>query len=226
MATHIRNGAGVVTWIVDADDHDELLPLGHTDKLLLEGPLFERGYFSDSAKTAAAFIEDPKWLLRGSISHPGREGRLYKTGDLVKYNHDGSLAFVGRKDTQIKVRGQRVKPGESEAVLRSHESVDGAVFQRLTDQELWLVAFVTLREGDGKIPQSQSPVDDKTQLKQKRIQAWEEDFDGETYLAIGATEAENIGRDFIGWSSIYDGSEIDKVAMNEWLDDTSGPTII
>nr|AHZ65449.1 peramine synthetase [Epichloe coenophiala] len=222
MATHIGKGAGVVTWIVDADDHDELLPPGCTGELLLEGPLIGRGYFNDSAKTAAAFIEDPKWLLRGSISHPGRQGRLYKTGDLVKYNRDGSLAFVGRKDTQVKVRGQRVEPGEIEAVLRSHESVDGAVvvFHRLTDQELWLAAFVTTREDDGKIPQSQSPAHDKTQLKQKRIQAWEEEFEGETYLAIGATEAENIGRDFIGWSSMYDGSEINKVEMNEWLDDT------
>ena len=113
-ATRIGKGAGQVTWVVDPENHDHLLPLGCIGELLLEGPLVGRGYLNDPEKTAAAFIQDPAWLLQGAPGRPGRHGRLYKTGDLVRYNEDGSLTFMGRKDAQVKIRGQRVELGEVE----------------------------------------------------------------------------------------------------------------
>ncbi|KAH7112490.1 hypothetical protein B0J11DRAFT_597847 [Dendryphion nanum] len=113
-ATRIGTGFGVNTWVVDSENHDHLVPPGCTGELLLEGPLVGPGYYADEEKTMAAFIEDPKWLTMGSYSKPGRHGRLYKTGDIVRYNVDGSLTFVGRKDNQVKIRGQRVEPGEIE----------------------------------------------------------------------------------------------------------------
>ena len=97
-ATRLGKGAGVVT----PTDHNILVPIGAVGELLLEGPLVGDGYLNDPAKTAAAFIEDPVWLLQGTARHPGRRGRLYKTGDLVRYHEDGSLSFIGRKDTQVK----------------------------------------------------------------------------------------------------------------------------
>ncbi len=114
-ATRIGRGVGLVTWVVDPENHDCLLPLGCVGELLLEGPLVGPGYLNDPEKTAAAFIEDPPtWLRRGTTDVPGRHGRLYKTGDLVRYNADGSLTFMGRKDAQVKIRGQRVELGEVE----------------------------------------------------------------------------------------------------------------
>ncbi len=86
--------------------------------MLLEGPLIGMGYLNDPEKTAAAFIEDPPWLLRGGPGVPGRRGRLYRTGDLVRYNDDGTLHFIGRKDDQVKIRGQRVELGEVETHIR------------------------------------------------------------------------------------------------------------
>jgi amino acid adenylation domain-containing protein len=117
-ATYIGKGAGVITWVVDPINYNRLTPLGVVGELLLEGPLLGDGYLNEPEKTAAVFIENPKWLLQGTASHPGRHGRLYKTGDLVKYHEDGSLAYVGRKDTQVKIRGQRVELGEVEYHLR------------------------------------------------------------------------------------------------------------
>ncbi|KAF7555549.1 hypothetical protein G7Z17_g2068 [Cylindrodendrum hubeiense] len=114
QATCIGKGAGLVTWVVDPENHHKLLPPGSTGELLLEGPLVGRGYLNDSDKTAAAFVEDPIWLLKGTPNFPGRHGRLYKTGDLVQYNEDGSLVFIGRKDSQVKIRGQRVELEEVE----------------------------------------------------------------------------------------------------------------
>ncbi|KEZ39119.1 hypothetical protein SAPIO_CDS10511 [Scedosporium apiospermum] len=113
-ATLIGLGFGSTTWIVDPDDHHRLVPVGCTGELLLEGPLVGQGYLNDPAKTTASFIEDPQWLLRGAPGRPGRQGRLYKTGDLVRYSGDGRLVFVGRKDAQVKLRGQRIELGEVE----------------------------------------------------------------------------------------------------------------
>ena len=58
-------------------------------------------------------------LLHGAPGYSGRNGRLYKTGDLLRYNSDGSLDFLGRKDELVKLRGQRIELGEIECHIRS-----------------------------------------------------------------------------------------------------------
>nr|DAC76720.1 TPA_exp: peramine synthetase [Metarhizium majus ARSEF 297] len=216
QATEIGNGVGVVTWVVDPSNHEVLLPPGCTGELLLEGPLVGPGYLGDGEKTAAAFIHDPVWLTKGTHNRTGRHGRLYKTGDLVKYNKNGTLSFVRRKDTQIKLRGQRVELGEVEHVLRSHSCVVDAVAVSQRDDKLgaWIAGFVTIRADGQKKHQGDG------EYEQQQIQSWEDQFDGETYTSIEAMPREAIGRDFIGWTSMYDGSDIDKGDMNEWLDDT------
>lgn len=113
---NIGLATGCVCWIVDALDHRRLLPIGAVGELVIEGPIVGRGYLNDPEKTAAAFIEPPPWLHAFRGQSPGR--RLYKTGDLVQYAVDGSLRFVGRKDTQVKLRGQRIELGEVEHHLR------------------------------------------------------------------------------------------------------------
>ncbi|CAH0057103.1 unnamed protein product [Clonostachys solani] len=132
----IGRGVGAITWVVDPNDHNILLPLGATGELLLEGPLIGIGYINNEEKTAAAFIQDPVWLLQGNSSHPGRRGRLYKTGDLVRYNEDGTLLCLGRKDGQIKIRGQRVETGEVEHWVQNYmkQEASQAVVELLTSQ--------------------------------------------------------------------------------------------
>jgi len=104
------------SWVVDPDNYQRLAPLGSVGELLIEGPILARGYL-DNAEMAA-FIHDPVWLLGGCKQYPGRRGRLYKTGDLVRYNADGNLVYVGRKDGRVKVRGQRIETGEIEYHVR------------------------------------------------------------------------------------------------------------
>ncbi|EFQ92914.1 hypothetical protein PTT_09891 [Pyrenophora teres f. teres 0-1] len=104
--------------MVDPENHERLAPLGSMGELLVEGPILARGYLNDVNKTEAAFINDPAWLLEGYRGHVGRRGRLYKTGDLVRYDVDGNLVYLGRKDSQVKVRGQRVELGEIEHHVR------------------------------------------------------------------------------------------------------------
>lgn len=113
---------GSRAWITDFGDHDRLAPLGCVGELTLGGPILAREYLQDHDKTARAFIEDPAWSKR-----VGGPQRLYKTGDLVKYNEDGSIVFCGRKDDQIKVNGQRIELGEIESRLLLHERIQHAL---------------------------------------------------------------------------------------------------
>ncbi|KAJ6784263.1 hypothetical protein PWT90_03904 [Aphanocladium album] len=114
----IGTGYGVNTWITSPEDHNSLVPIGTIGELVIEGPLVGAGYIGEPEKTAAVFINDPPWLTRGGPGHAGRSGRVYKTGDLVQYNQDGEILFVGRQDTQIKINGQRTEIGELEHIVK------------------------------------------------------------------------------------------------------------
>ncbi|KAI0150707.1 peptide synthetase [Xylariaceae sp. FL1272] len=114
----IGRGVGAATWIVQPSDHDQLVPIGTVGELLIEGPIVGPGYLNEPDKTAAAFVSDPRWLVAGSPKHQGRSGRLYKTGDLARYDDDGTILFVGRGDQQVKLRGQRIELAEIEHHMR------------------------------------------------------------------------------------------------------------
>ncbi|KAL2802298.1 hypothetical protein BJX63DRAFT_438001 [Aspergillus granulosus] len=148
----IGKGNGAAIWITDPNDHESLVPVGAVGELLVEGPIVGQGYLNDPEKTAAAFIEDPKWLVAGYKGFAGRRGRLYKTGDIGKYDPDGSggIVFVGRKDTQVKLRGQRVELGEIESQLRARlpsevNVIAEVIVPRESGGQATLVAFVSVQ---------------------------------------------------------------------------------
>ncbi|KAL1606838.1 NRPS [Paraconiothyrium brasiliense] len=114
--SNIGRRIGSLLWIVEADNHDKLTPAGCVGELVVESHSLARGYLNDPAKTAAAFITAPKWAGAGR--------RMYKTGDLAKYNFDGTMSIVGRKDNQVKLNGQRMELGEVEHHLWADEEVD------------------------------------------------------------------------------------------------------
>lgn len=119
QAITIGSGAGLNTWVVDTATGTSLVPIGSTGELLLEGPLVASGYLGDPVKTATAFVDDPPFLLRGGAGWPGRHSRCYKTGDIVRYNADSTLTFIGRKDAQVKINGQRVELSDIESHIQS-----------------------------------------------------------------------------------------------------------
>ncbi|KAI8938152.1 hypothetical protein NX059_005818 [Plenodomus lindquistii] len=111
----IGTGSGARLWVVHPRNHDKLMPVGTVGELVIEGPTVARGYLNDQVKTAKAFIENPAWVAALSAEDPAfRTVRMYKSGDLVRYNTDGSVSYIGRKDTQIKLNGQRIELGEIE----------------------------------------------------------------------------------------------------------------
>ncbi len=112
------------------------VPIGVTGELHIGGDGLARGYLDQPRLTAERFVPDP------FSGEPG--GRLYKTGDLTRWLPDGQIEFVGRNDTQVKVRGFRIEIGEIETVLHEHEGVrDVVVASRIdTHGEAYLTAYI------------------------------------------------------------------------------------
>ncbi|MEM9338700.1 MAG: amino acid adenylation domain-containing protein, partial [Bacteroidota bacterium] len=112
------------------DTSERLVPTGVVGELYIGGDQVARGYLNNESLTKEQFV-----------AHPSNAGdRLYKTGDLAWQLPDGTIEFVGRKDTQVKVRGYRIELGEIENVLASVSGItqscvlareDGYVDKRL-----------------------------------------------------------------------------------------------
>ncbi|KAM5469141.1 NRPS cluster protein [Microsporum audouinii] len=111
-------------WVVSPDDHNKLVPVGAIGELLVSGPIVGLGYFKNPVKTSEVFIQDVAFL-NGDSRYNG--WRCYKTGDLVRWNSDGTLIFCGRVDSQVKLNGQRLELGEVEYHLTLHDEVRHAV---------------------------------------------------------------------------------------------------
>ncbi|RDI53339.1 non-ribosomal peptide synthetase [Nocardia mexicana] len=94
------------------------VPVGATGEVYLTGDQVARGYHARPATTAARYVADP-------FGVPG--GVMFRTGDLARWNNDGSLEYRGRGDQQVKIRGYRIEPAEVEAALLDHDSVAQAV---------------------------------------------------------------------------------------------------
>ncbi|WP_394838616.1 amino acid adenylation domain-containing protein [Pendulispora rubella] len=125
-------------YVLDAEMQP--VPVGVAGELCIGGTGVGRGYLHAPERTATSFVPDPFGDTPG--------GRLYRTGDTVRYRHDGNIEFVGRVDHQVKIRGFRIEMGEIETALAAHAAVREGIVVARNDAgtEARLVAYVVPRE--------------------------------------------------------------------------------
>ncbi|WP_256871845.1 non-ribosomal peptide synthetase [Nostoc sp. TCL26-01] len=121
------------------DTQCQLTPIGVAGELHIGGDGLARGYLHRPDLTQQRFIPHP--LSQG--------GRVYKTGDLVRYLPSGEIEYIGRIDNQIKLRGFRIELGEIESILNQHPQIREAVVVVRTNEvdTQTLVAYLVLLSG-------------------------------------------------------------------------------
>ncbi|MCG8296568.1 non-ribosomal peptide synthetase, partial [Pseudomonas entomophila] len=204
--------ANLRTYVLDA--HRQPVPVGVIGELYIGGAQVARGYFDRPDLTEERFLADP------FSDAPG--ARMYRSGDLVRWNADGTLDYQGRNDDQVKVRGVRVELGEIEAALKAQPGVADAVVL-VRDERLlaWFTEAVaadvdTLRQGLQSclpahlVPQAFTRMDampltphgklDRKALPQPLLQAPQAYAapEGETEVAMAAIWAEVLGVEKVG----------------------------
>jgi amino acid adenylation domain-containing protein len=122
------------------------VPPGITGELYAGGDGVARGYLNSAAETAQKFASDP------FAADP--HARMYRTGDLARWREDGVVEFLGRVDSQVKILGHRIEPGEIETVLSMHEGVKQICVVARADESgsKRLVAYYVPAEAPGVSP--------------------------------------------------------------------------
>jgi amino acid adenylation domain-containing protein len=122
-----------------------VVPTGMVGELHVGGAGVGRGYHGQPELTDRTFLPDPL----------GHRSQVYRTGDLVRIRASGELEFVGREDSQVKVRGFRIELSEIEEVALSHSGVAEAVAsaQRATSGETMIVLYFVRRSGAAVSPE-------------------------------------------------------------------------
>lgn len=121
------------------NDEDKLVGIDEPGELCVRGTGVALGYYNNKEKTNEAFVQNPL--------HDLYEDKIYRTGDIVKYNRRGELEFVSRKDFQVKHNGNRIELGEIEVAVNALDGVTGAACIH-DSQEDKIVLYYTTASGD------------------------------------------------------------------------------
>ncbi|KAI1293104.1 hypothetical protein F5Y03DRAFT_374922 [Xylaria venustula] len=162
-------------WLTHPDDVNRLMPIGAPGEVVFEGQAIGREYIGNPEKSSQSFIDAPSWRADFGIQVPN--SRFYRTGDIAVYRTDGSLELQGRKDTQVKIRGQRVELGEIEHQARlaspgvKEVAVDIAV---VDDSRPLLIGFLVVTSTGGPARDSRvcsGPSEDIIQIVRSRLES-------------------------------------------------------
>jgi len=119
------------------DEKLKPVPIGVFGELYLAGDNMTSGYLKRPATTASRFVANP--FVPGEV--------MYITGDLVRWNTEGELEFIGRSDNQVKIRGHRIELGDIEAALSSLPQIKEVAVKTVSGHSgNQLIAFYTLRD--------------------------------------------------------------------------------
>jgi len=127
--------ANAKAYVLGADM--QLLPVGVSGELYIGGPGVARGYLNQDVQTKECFVPNP--------FEPKAGGTLYRTGDMVRWDFNGEMQYIGRLDNQVKIRGQRVELGEIEHTLLKDRRIRqaNAAVRNLEGQQELCVYFTS-----------------------------------------------------------------------------------
>lgn len=148
---------GIPIWntaIYIINQHKELLPDGEVGELVIGGSGLAAGYLNKPEMTADRFTK---------IIVDGIETRVYLTGDLARYEENGTIEFLGRRDDQVKIRGYRIELGEIEVILNSIEGIKQAVVTAKNDLsgQSKLLAYLIPASSHGNTPSVRKSLEEK-----------------------------------------------------------------
>jgi amino acid adenylation domain-containing protein len=127
------------TKLIVIDKNSQICPIGVPGELVITGENLARGYIRNTELNTAKFIQ---------INYfEGKKIKVYRTGDIVKWDESGELDFIGRVDNQVKIRGYRIELGDIETKLLEHNNIETAVVivDSNNEESKHLVAYVVLK---------------------------------------------------------------------------------
>ena len=188
---------------------------GQSGELHIGGPGLARGYHDDAELTSRRFIVDPTitTITPTTASAPAAASRFYATGDLARWNPDGTITFLGRTDNQLKIRGHRIEPAELESIITTHPNITNAIVTthpHPTTAAPQLAAYITINHDTGD-----DTGDDTADHEQ--VEAWRS-----LYQDVYRPDTAEFDPDFDirGWHASDTGQPLGADAMSEQVDHT------
>lgn len=186
------------------------LPVGVIGELYIGGAGVARGYFNNPELTAKIFITNP--FQTEEEMKCNENNKLYKTGDLVRMLPNGNLEYIGRNDSQIKVRGFRIELSEIENAINNYPGVQKSIVLALESPNhnsnltgnKYLFAYYTISTN----------INNKDQ--DRYVDSWENIYN----LQYANLNKNSYKENMDGWKSSYTGEAIPKEYMLEWLNET------
>jgi natural product biosynthesis luciferase-like monooxygenase protein len=184
------------------------VPIGVPGELLIGGKGVVRGYLNREDLTQDRFIDNP------FSDYVGDTGKIYRTGDLVKYKSNGEIEFLGRLDHQVKLRGYRIELGEIEALITALPAVKESLITAPVSDEgaQSLLAYV--------VPHPK----DRQQDTGHWQTLWDEAYRGNIAPDSAAPEEQQPSLDptfnTSGWLNSFTGQQHEQAHMKEWIDAT------
>lgn len=184
------------------DQNLEISPIGVINEIYVGGNGLARGYLNNNELTNERFI-----------IHPALNIRLYKSGDYGRYNNDGKVEFIGRKDSQIKIRGFRVELAEIETAINKHPMVSHSciALKTISKENKSLAAYIVA--SNSKIIKNN--IEDLQLIEEKQVTNWNMVFND--YYSINASNKNPPSFNTTGWISSYTNKPIPSHHMTEWV---------
>ncbi|MEW7292228.1 amino acid adenylation domain-containing protein [Aquimarina sp. 2304DJ70-9] len=187
------------------DNGGKLLPVGVPGEIYIGGVCLAKGYLNQETKTNERFIHNPY--------HTDVNTKMYKTGDIGCWNSKGEIEFLGRKDNQIRIGGNRIEPGEIECKILEHPEVQEAavVVNEDDHKNSHLVAYYVKR---AKQTRATEPIENHYKHAGENIPKQKDVNESISQLTISEIFEKSVEKYFDDTALVYEGKTMSYAELN------------